>query len=126
MPNDRHEIHAAGLSATVLAKGAELCSLVRGDGRELIWQAGPVWPAHAPLLFLIVGALPNRTLAVDGRDYTMERHGFARRTMFDWVSRGPDRCTLAITDTPATRAQYPSPSGWRPPTPCTPPGWTSR
>ena len=107
MLDDRHEMRAGGLSATVLAKGAELCSLVREDGRELIWQAGPAWPAHGPLLFPIVGALRDKRLTVDGRDYAMERHGFARRTDFDWVSRGPDRCTLAITDTPATRAQYP-------------------
>ena len=107
MADGRHEIHTAGLTATVLAKGAELCSLIRDDGRELIWQAGSVWPAHGPLLFPIVGALPNRTLTVDGRDHTMERHGFARRTAFDWVSRGRDRCTLSIIDTPATRAQYP-------------------
>ncbi len=107
MVDDRHEMRAGGLTATVLALGAELCSLVRRDGRELIWQAGPVWPAHGPLLFPIVGALRDKRLTVDGRDYAMERHGFARRTSFDWVSRGPDRCTLAITDTPATLAQYP-------------------
>lgn len=107
MLDDRHELRAEGLSATVRARGAELCSLVRNDGRELIWQAGPAWPAHAPLLFPIVGALRDKRLTVDGRDYTMERHGFARRTDFDWVSRGADRCTLAITHTPATLAQYP-------------------
>ena len=42
MLDDRHEMRAGGLSATVLAKGAELCSLLRKDGRELIWQAGPM------------------------------------------------------------------------------------
>lgn len=107
MPDDRHEMRAEGFRATVLANGAELCSFVRKDGRELIWQAGPVWPAHGPLLFPIVGALRDKRLTVDGRDTTMERHGFARRTTFEWVSRGTDQCVLAMTDTPATLAQYP-------------------
>lgn len=102
-----HTMTAGGLTATVRAQGAELCSLVRADGRELIWQAGPRWPSHGPLLFPIVGELAGHALTVDGQDYPMERHGFARRTLFAWAERGPAACTLAITDTAATRTHYP-------------------
>ena len=105
--DDRHTISAGKLSATVLAEGAELCSLVRADGTELIWPAKPRWPSHGPLLFPVVGELANHALTVDGRDYKMERHGFARRTRFEWVARGADSCALAITDTADTRSHYP-------------------
>ena len=105
----KHEMAAGGMRAAVLATGAELCSLVRADGRELIWQAGERWRGHAPLLFPIVGELAGHTLVVDGRPYTMERHGFARKTVFEWVERREDGCVLAISDSEATRAQYPFP-----------------
>ena len=107
MSDDKHEMRAGGLSASVLAQGAQLCSLVRADGRELIWPGLPLWPSHAPLLFPIVGALDGHRLTVDGRDYPMERHGFARRSRFGWERRAADGCTLAMQDSAATRAQYP-------------------
>ena len=105
--DDRHTLTAGSLSATVLAQGAELCSLVWADGTELIWPAKSRWPSHGPLLFPVVGELTDHVLTVGGRDYQMERHGFARRQVFEWVSRTPGSCTLAITDTPETRAHYP-------------------
>lgn len=105
----KHVMRAGALTAAVLAKGAELCSLTRADGRELIWVAGERWAAHAPLLFPIVGELRDHSLVVDGRSYTLERHGFARRLVFEWVARSEAGCTLAITDTAETRAHYPFP-----------------
>ena len=105
--DDRHAMTAGPLSAAVLAQGAELCSLVRGDGTELIWPAKPRWPSHGPLLFPVVGELADHRLTVDGQTYPMERHGFARRLRFDWVERTAESCTLAITDTADTRAHYP-------------------
>ena len=50
MSDDNHTLRADGITATILAHGAELCSLKNADGLELLWQAGPQWPRHAPLL----------------------------------------------------------------------------
>ena len=55
MSDDSHTLHADGIAATISAHGAELCSLKNAAGLELLWQAGPQWPRHAPLLFPIVG-----------------------------------------------------------------------
>ena len=55
MSDDSHTLQADGITATILAHGAELCSLRNEAGLELLWQAGPQWPRHAPLLFPIVG-----------------------------------------------------------------------
>ena len=55
MNADSHTIRAGGIEATIKAHGAELCSLKNAEGLELLWQAGPEWPRHAPLLFPIVG-----------------------------------------------------------------------
>src|ERR1700744_1122142 len=75
MSDDRHTITSGGLSATVLAHGAELCSLKTADGLELVWQAGPEWRRHAPLLFPIVGRLKNDQLHHGGKSYPMTQHG---------------------------------------------------
>ena len=107
MSEDRHTISGKGVSATVLAHGAELCSLRTAQGLELLWQAGPEWQRHAPLLFPIVGKLRNDQLHHDGKSYPMTQHGFARDSLFEWVERGDDVCRLTLTDNSETRLRYP-------------------
>jgi len=107
--DDRCRIAASGIAAEVAAQGAELQSLRDADGHEYLWQAGPVWPRHAPVLFPIVGRLAGDTLRHDGRDYRMGQHGFARDHRFAWVARKPAACRLALTDDAQTRAAYPFP-----------------
>jgi galactose mutarotase-like enzyme len=79
---ETHTISAGGISATIKADGAELCSLRTPDGQELLWQAGPVWPRHAPWLFPIVGRLKNDELRHRGQSYKLTQHGFARDLQF--------------------------------------------
>jgi galactose mutarotase-like enzyme len=107
MSNDSHTLRSAGATATILAHGAELCSLKDTHGLELLWQAGPEWRRHAPLLFPIVGKLKNDELRHRGKTYPMTQHGFARDHRFEWIEREPDRCTLVLTDNAETRQRYP-------------------
>ena len=101
-----HDI-ADGISASIKADGAELCSLRGPDGTEFLWQAGPAWPRHAPVLFPIVGRLRDDTLRHGGRDHRMTQHGFARDRVFDWVERTHTRARLALVDDAQTREMYP-------------------
>jgi galactose mutarotase-like enzyme len=107
MSDDEYTITSMDLSATVLAHGAELCSLKTADGLELLWQAGPEWRRHAPLLFPIVGRLKNDQLHHGGKSYPMTQHGFARDSRFEWIERGGSFCRLRLTDTSDTRSRYP-------------------
>ena len=107
MSKDQHTIVGDGVTATILAHGAELCSLKTAAGLELVWQAGDVWPRHAPLLFPIVGKLKNDTLRHRGKSYPMTQHGFARDSRFEWVERGRSSCRLVLEDNAQTRARYP-------------------
>jgi galactose mutarotase-like enzyme len=107
MAEDIHTLCSDRLTALVSADGAELHSLKTADGHELIWQAGPQWPRHAPLLFPIVGRLKNDELIHRGRAYPMKQHGFARDQRFQWVERGPGSCALVLTDNAETRSRYP-------------------
>lgn len=107
--SDSHGIGSSRVSATITAKGAELVSLKGAEGNELLWQAGPEWPRHAPVLFPIVGKLAGDALRHDGAVYRMTQHGFARDADFAWVERGASRAVLSLSDSPATRAIYPFP-----------------
>jgi len=104
---DRHVLRAGGISAAVLAQGAELCSLRDMEGHERLWQAGPLWPRHAPVLFPIIGRLPGDTLHHDGQDYHLGQHGLARDCRFTWLDRSDTVCRLVLEDSTQTRALYP-------------------
>ena len=107
MSSDSHTLKSEAITATVKADGAELCSLKNAAGTELLWQAGPQWPRHAPLLFPIVGRLKNDELRLRGKTYAMTQHGFARDQRFEWLEREPASCKLLLADSEATRARYP-------------------
>ena len=103
------EVHLADdqLAVKVKAQGAELCSLLHAQFGELLWQAQPVWPQHAPNLFPIVGQLAGDTLRSNGATYHLTRHGFARRRRFAWLERSAAACRLELRDDDETRALYP-------------------
>lgn len=101
-------IGSGALTAAINPLGAELSSLLDADGRELMTDADPAfWTGRAPLLFPIVGRLAGDRLRVDGQSYAMKQHGFARRMTFEVVSVEPARAVFALSDSAATRAQYP-------------------
>lgn len=97
-----------GLEASLSAAGAELQSLRFGDA-EVLWDAGPLWPRHAPLLFPIVGTLKGDAFREGGSTFVLHRHGFARDRAFTWISRSESACTLELRDDAETRACYPFP-----------------
>lgn len=104
---DTFRILSDRVSATIAGHGAELVSLKDAEGRELLWQAGPEWPRHAPVLFPIVGKLANDALCHDGRTYRVTQHGFARDMPFAWLERRADRAALRLEDGAESRALYP-------------------
>jgi galactose mutarotase-like enzyme len=103
------EFHFASdlLAVTVRAQGAELCSLVHARYGEMLWQAAPIWPQHAPNLFPIVGQLAGDVLRHAGATYELTRHGFARRRRFRWVACAAGSCELELHDDAQTQALYP-------------------
>lgn len=101
-------IASEGLTARIDPLGAELVSLCDASGRELMTAADPShWTGHAPLLFPIVGRLNGDVLRLDGRDYPMKQHGFARRLEWQVVGADEDAVTFTLRDSDETRAAYP-------------------
>ncbi|MBZ9677572.1 aldose 1-epimerase family protein [Mesorhizobium sp. ES1-1] len=104
---DSQTLHGDGISAVIVGQGAELVSLRDAKGFEFLWQAGPEWRRHSPVLFPIVGRLMGDVLRYRGRTYPMSQHGFARDKPFAWEERGSRSCTLVLTDDADTRMHYP-------------------
>lgn len=97
-----------GFSFAVTNHGAELCSLRGPDGKEYIWQADPaIWARHAPILFPIVGRLRNDTYCLEGQDWQMKQHGFARDMDFELIHRDSNELKFRLEASELTRRQYP-------------------
>lgn len=74
--------------AVINSKGAELKSLTLG-GRELMWEGNPVfWGKTSPVLFPSVGGLKGEKTIIDGIEYHMTKHGFARDNEFELAYEG--------------------------------------
>lgn len=94
-------------TAQISPFGAEPHSLRDAGGHELLWQAGPEWRRHAPILFPIVGRVPGDTISVDGTTYPLTQHGFARDLEWDVVEVDDSSATLVLRDDDETRARFP-------------------
>jgi galactose mutarotase-like enzyme len=102
------EIGNGALTAAINPLGAELTSLRDAQGRELMTDADPAWwTGRAPLLFPIVGALDGGGYRLDGHEYALPQHGFARRREFALVEQAADRARFRLEDDAETRAVYP-------------------
>jgi len=106
MTDEAYTLSRGDLSAAVRPLGAELASLRLGS-HEIIWQAGPAWPRHSPVLFPIVGRLKGDTYRHAGRMFGLAKHGFARDRPFTVARLGPDCLRFTLADDPATLAAYP-------------------
>ncbi|QDH17489.1 aldose 1-epimerase family protein [Swingsia samuiensis] len=107
MSDTTHTFSHNGLTATVSSHGAELTALLAPDGRNILWEAGPEWPRHSPVLFPIVGKAPDNS-TLDDLPVHLTQHGFARDMTFTWVERSPTGCILELKDTPQTHELFPS------------------
>ncbi len=101
-------ISSAELQATISSRGAELQTLRINDGRDLLWNGDPEWWAgRSPLLFPIVGRLPDDTALVDGRPYRLPQHGFARTSEFDLLDSTAHSCRWLLRPGEAHLRSYP-------------------
>ena len=95
------------LTVQVNEFGAELQS-IRKNGHEYLWQGDPAfWGRRSPVLFPIVGSVWEKKYRVDGREYEMGQHGFARDTEFILVSESDSEVWYRMESTEATRKVYP-------------------
>ena len=104
-----HTLRNSEFEVKIKAKGAEVCSFRRlADNTEYIWQGdAQIWPRHAPVLFPIVGRLPEHKYLLDGKSYHIPQHGFARDMIFSPVEIKENSVSLELRWSDITLAHYP-------------------
>lgn len=104
-----HTLKNKLVTATFREQGAELCSMRRKDQPfEYIWDGNAdIWGRHAPILFPIVGRLDQNKYLLDGKEYSLGQHGFARDKKWLAAKEGEDRILFRLTSDEDTRQHYP-------------------
>lgn len=102
-------ISSQRFSAVFDRMGAQLVSLTDNQTQhEYLWEGNPeFWRFHAPILFPFVGRLRDDQYHYQGQKFDMHQHGFARESEFEVLIQEPNEVEFQLTDTPATRANYP-------------------
>jgi galactose mutarotase-like enzyme len=102
------ELRNEQICIIVSEKGAELQSIKDSNGKEYLWQADPkYWNRHSPILFPIVCSVNNETYRVDGKEYHLPRHGFARDMEFKLIGKSERKVTFALESNEETKKVYP-------------------
>lgn len=95
------------LTVEVSNAGAELQS-IRRNGVEYLWQGDPAyWGRRSPVLFPIVGSVWEKKYRVDGREYQLGQHGFARDMVFGLVSASDTEVRYRLVSDEHTKEMYP-------------------
>ena len=96
------------IEVRVKTLGAELTSIRDADGVERLWQSDPAtWAGQAPVLFPVSGGFMDDEYILDGKTYSLPKHGFARRSEFAVESQSETTVTLLLTGEMAANPGYP-------------------
>ncbi len=104
----------AKLEINSKTQGAELTS-IKLDGIEKLHQGENVlgedgkafWNRHAPILFPIVGQIKNGTTIIDGKEYKMSQHGFARDMEFEEIQKDSNIHKYVLKSNEKTLEKFP-------------------
>lgn len=95
------------ISIEVAKHGAELKSAVK-NGYEYMWCGDEkYWGRTSPVLFPFVGGLNGKKYILDGKEYPMGQHGFARDCDFELAEVDKYSLTYILKSNKETLAKYP-------------------
>lgn len=95
------------VTAKIQSHGAELKSLTV-KGKELMWSADPkFWGKTSPLLFPMIGTLKDGKTLIDGREFKITKHGFARDLDFTPEEMSGSTAMFSLTASDYTREMFP-------------------
>ncbi|MBQ2106791.1 MAG: aldose 1-epimerase family protein, partial [Lachnospiraceae bacterium] len=102
------ELKFGEVTGVVETHGGELVSFKDDTGKEYIWDGNPAyWTGRNPNLFPVVGNLKNGSIKIEGKEYQMGRHGFARNSEFAVAERGEDYVVFELCENEETLKVYP-------------------
>ena len=93
------------LTVEICEHGAELQSIRKGE-TEYLWQGDPAyWGRRSPVLFPIVGSVWEKRYRVNGTEYELGQHGFARDMDFTLVSTSETEVRYRLESSEETLAK---------------------
>ncbi len=104
-----YSIENEHLKVSVKSFGCELTSITsKKSGFEYLWQGNPdIWNGQSPILFPIVGRLIDDRYTLNGTEYEMPKHGFARRAQWNFLEKTDSEMKFILTDNEDTFRIYP-------------------
>lgn len=95
------------LTVKIVETGAEIKSIMYND-TEYIWEGKPeVWNGSAPLLFPICGGLKDDKYILNGKEYTLSKHGFARKKIFTVEKADDSSAIFLLSEDEETKKMFP-------------------
>jgi len=102
-----YQISNEYICVTVSDLGAEMQSIIK-DSKEYLWNAdAKYWPEHSPLLFPYVGRFTDGKYLLNGTEYEMGIHGFARHLTYTLVEKSDHTLVFELCDNEDTYKMYP-------------------
>lgn len=96
------------LCVRIKTLGAEMTSIRNKDGVERLWQGDPTfWSGQAPLLFPVAGAFRDDEYILNGKTYSMPKHGFARTRLFQIEAQSEASATFLLSGEAAWHEGFP-------------------
>lgn len=104
-----YKIENEFLTCEIDDMGAQLHSLkLKENGKEYIWQGNPeIWYGQAPILFPIIGQLIDDKYRYNGVEYTMPKHGLARKLLFNLKECKGAKAVFSLESDEKTLKSYP-------------------
>ncbi len=88
--------------------GGELFSLKDDSGTEYLWQGNKkYWNGKAPVLFPYIARLTEDKYIWKGKEYKLEKHGFARRSEFSVEEKSDTKIVFRLDESAKTLESYP-------------------
>lgn len=104
-----YKIENEYLTCEIDDMGAQLHSLIlKENAEEYIWQGNPdIWYGQAPVLFPVIGQLIDDKFRYNGIEYTMPKHGLARKLLFNVKECGGAKAVFSLESDENTLKSYP-------------------
>lgn len=104
-----YSIENKDFSLAVKEMGAELNSFKsKKTGFEFIWGGNTdIWYGQSPILFPIIGRLLDDKYRLDGKEYTMPKHGIVRKKPFKLIEKTDNSLKFIQSDDEESLQSYP-------------------
>lgn len=94
------------LEIKVRNPGAELTS-VKFNGKERLHDGKTFWDRQAPILFPTVGRLRDNKTVIEGKEYKIPQHGFAKDMDFELIEKTKNKEIYELKSNEETLKKYP-------------------